>query len=227
MRAPRVRRVSKKGSDNVKLIAAFHLCLFSLNNRNFNEIFGQIIQTRFVLDVRQLPEFVNAFLISLRIRYQQIDAYVELFRSLKTTFLPGILDQILCQLRRNLSIGEPYPREVPSLVFISKLLAAEWMSSAELLWWIRKFNAKIFAAKRILFCFFVPEIEADAELFQTFSAIVAKTESVHWFDSIGHFFERHRTNAWTEVISRRTLEVQDEVFQHIERDDIDYIKAVF
>jgi ankyrin repeat protein len=219
--------VSKKGNEEVRLISAFHFSLFSLNKRNFNETFGHIIQTRFVLDVRQLPEFVNAFLIALRIRYQQIKAYVELFRRLKVSFVPRLLDEILSELRRNLSIGEPYPREVPSLVFLSKLLAGGLMSRKELLCWIRRFDGKLFAVKRILFCFFAPEIEADAELSQTFSAVVAKTESAHWFDSIGHFFERHRANAWTEVVSRRTLEVQDEVLQHIQRDDIDYIKSAF
>jgi hypothetical protein len=113
----KVKNMTNKGLQEATIIAGFQYHLFSLSECNFEEGFRAISKTRFVTNRNQFPEFVHSFLMALRIRYQSIDSSVELFRRLQSSSMPHLLVLIFEALSRNLKIGDPYPKEVPSFVF--------------------------------------------------------------------------------------------------------------
>jgi serine/threonine protein kinase len=227
---PYLKQLSRKGNSELAAITSFQYLVFTGVPRDLDAFFSPISHSRFVRNPKYHCDLVSTFLMALRIRYQSSDSYVELFRRLQPA-LPRLLDLLLGGISRQLRLGDPYPREVSSLVFLSKLLSADLLSIPRLLSFVRPFaRPGRQQAGRLLYCFFAPECETDTELFAALSpAIARRAQKFDWFDSIGRFLGdvgRVRAAGWKELIARRTrADTDGDLLAHLRRDDVEYVKA--
>jgi ankyrin repeat protein len=174
------------------------------------------------MNSQYLPDFVDCFVIALSIRYQSLNAYVELFRRLT---IPNFLDCLLHEIGRQLRAGDAFPRAIPSLVFLSRLLAAELLSEERLLVFLGKFAMRQQSA-RLLYCFFAPEISADSSLRIAFApARKRASQKYDWFDAIGHWLRDIDSIDRSELIAQRTFDENKDLMSHIRRDDVVFVKA--
>jgi hypothetical protein len=222
-----VKELTAKGNADFAVISEFQQWLFDGIERDSDAAFTAILGSPFVANSHLHADFVDSFILALRLRYQSLDRYVSLFAQLEAT---AFVDPLLDAIRRQLRAGNAYPRAVPSLVFLCKLLARGHLPQHLLLAFLRRLaKPGRLSSTRLLYCFFAPEIEADHSLFASFQpAIADRGQRYDWLDSTGHFLReipRLRDAGWSELLERRCYAIRDEFLSSILSDNLAFVRA--